>query len=398
MEAVGRDVEYVRAVRRVRSRKPRLLDGLLVAVATWQEVQIWTGAHSGNRLAVVPLELAFAAALLLRDRFPAGSRVGAFVALGAWAGFTPHNHGSSASFFVGSMLAFWFAGFTPDWRPALAGWSAGILLMAYAESVFPGGGFGEFLFTALIQTGVWTGAFVLARRTRHAHVLEADLVAEREKREERARRAVADERMRIARELHDVIAHNLTVAIIQMTAARGEIAAPDSHGPVARHLESADSSCRQALAEMRRLLGVLRPHDGEPALAPVPGLASVSDLVEAVRDAGLPVELTVQGTPHQTAGGVDLAAYRIVQEALTNALKHSGGAPTILTLNYHQDAIEIEVVNAGRTQAPSNGEGGRGLVGMRERALLYGGTFNAGPNTAGGFRLAATLPLDREAR
>ena len=398
MEAVGGRVEYFRAVMRVRSRKPRLLDGLLVAVAAWQQVQIWIGAHSGNRLAVVPLELAFVAALLLRDRFPAGSRVGAFAALGAWAGFMPHDHGSSASFFVGSMLAFWIAGFAPEWRPALAGWSAGILLMAYAESVFPGGGFGEFLFTALIQTGVWTGGFVLVQRTRHARVLEADLVAAREEREERARRAVTDERMRIARELHDVIAHNLTVAIIQMTAARAEIAAPDSHGSLARHLEAADSSCRQALAEMRRVLGVLRPHDGEPALAPVPGLACVSDLVEAVRNAGLPLELTVQGTPDRTTGGVDLAAYRIVQEALTNALKHSGGAPTTLMLHYQQDAIEIEVINAGRTRAPGNGEGGRGLVGMRERALLYGGTLDAGPNTAGGFRVAATLPLDREAR
>ena len=400
MDALGRGVKYVRAVRRVRSPKPRLLDGVIVAVAVWQQVQIWTGAHSGNRVAAVLLELAFAAALLLRERAPAGSRVGAFVALGAWAGFTPHDHGSSSSFFVGSMLAFWIAGFAPDWRPALAGWSAGILLMAYAESVFPGGGFGEFLFTALIQTGVWTGAFVLAHRTRHARVLEADLVAEREEREERARRAVADERMRIARELHDVIAHNLTVAIIQMTAARGEIAAQDSNGSLARHLTSADSSCRQALAEMRRLLGVLRPDEGEPALTPVPGLAAVSDLVDAVRDAGLPLEATVRGTPHQMTDGIDLTAYRIVQEALTNALKHSGGAPTTLVLHYHQDRIEIEVVNAERALSLGNGEGegGRGLVGMRERALLYGGTFDAGPNAAGGFRLAATLPLDREAR
>lgn len=397
MEAVGHGVEYVRAVMRVRSRKPRLLDGLIAVVAAWQQVQIWTTAHPGNRLALVPLELAFVAALLLRDRFPTGSRVGAFVALGAWAGFTPHGHSSSASFFVGAMLAFWIAGFTPDWRPALAGWSAGMPLMAYAESVFPGGSFGEFLFTALIQTGVWAGAFVLARRTRHAQVLEVDLVAAREEREERARRAVADERMRIARELHDVIAHNLTVAIIQMTAARGEIAAPDSHPSLARHLESADNSCRQALAEMRRLLGVLRPHDGKPGLAPVPGLASVSDLVDAVRNAGLPVEITVQGTPHQTTDGVDLAAYRIVQEALTNALKHSGGTPTTLMLHYQQDAIEIEVVNAGRLQPTDNGEGGRGLVGMRDRALLYGGTLDAGPN-ADGFRVAATLPLDREAQ
>jgi signal transduction histidine kinase len=343
----------------------------------------------------VPLELAFVVALLLRDRLPAASRVGAFVALGIWAGFMPHAHGSSASFFVGSMLAFWVAGAAPDWRPAAAGWSAGMLLVAYAESVFPGGGFGEFLFTAVIQTGVWTGAFVLARRIRHAGVLEADLASAQTEREERARQAVAEERARIARELHDVIAHNLTVAIIQMTAARGVIPVDGADGELTRHLESADAACRRALGELRRLLGVVRADDGEPALVPAPGLASVPDLVDAVREAGLPLELTVEGSPYEAAGGVDLAAYRIVQEALTNALKHSGHAATTLMLRYDEKAIRIEVVDAGPSLNEDHDGSGRGLVGMRERAALYGGTLEAGPNVGGGFRVVATLPVDR---
>jgi signal transduction histidine kinase len=378
---------------RAQVAKLRVLDGVIVAVLVWQQAQIWSGARPGDRLAVVPLELAFVALLLLRDRLPLASRVGAFAALGIWAGFMPHDHGSSASFFVGSMLAFWFAGFVSDWRPAVAGWAAGALLVAYAESVFPGGGFGEFVFTMLIQTGVWTGAFVLARRIGHARVLEADLAAAQTERESRARDAVAAERLRIARELHDVIAHNLTVAVIQLTAARGELDAAPEHAGVGARIESADTSCRHALTEMRRLLGVLRPSDAEPALSPAPGLGSVAQLVEAVRGAGLPVELTIEGTPPRAADGVDLAAYRIVQEALTNALKHSGPAPTHLRLRYDEHAIRIEVVDRGRLPARDAAEGGRGLVGMRERATLYGGTFEAGPH-AGGFRVAAMLPVD----
>jgi signal transduction histidine kinase len=376
--------------------KLRPLDGIVVAVGVWQQVQIWSSARSGTRLAVVPLELAFVAALLARDRLPAASRVGAFVALGIWAGFIPHDHGSSASFFVGSMLAFWVAGYAADWRPAVAGWAAGILLMAYAESVFPGGGFGEFLFTALIQTGVWTGAFVLARRIRHGSALEADLASAQAEREERARHAVAEERARIARELHDVIAHNLTVAIIQMTAAHGEIPADAESDQLIRHLDAADVSCRRALGEMRRLLGVVSAEEAALALVPAPGLALVSDLVDAVREAGLPLEFTVEGHPYQVAEGVDLAAYRIVQEALTNALKHNGHAATSLTLRYDESAIVIEVVDNGSSVNGEAGGTGRGLVGMRERATLYGGALNAGPKDDGGFQVVATLPLDRD--
>jgi signal transduction histidine kinase len=393
VEASGDGVEYVRTLMRAQAVKLRILDGLIVAVAVWQQAQIWTGTRPGNRLAVVPLELAFAVLLLLRDRLPSASRIGAFVALGVWAGFAPHDHGSSASFFVGSMLAFWIAGFVSDWRPAVAGWSAGALLVAYAESVFPGGGFGEFVFTMLIQTGVWTGAFVLARRTGQARALEADLAAAQTERESRARDAVAAERLRIARELHDVIAHNLTVAIIQLTAAHGELDAVPEHALLGSRIESADTSCRHALAEMRRLLDVLRPGDAEAALSPAPGLGSVVQLVEAVRDAGLPIELTIEGSQPRAADGVDLAAYRIIQEALTNALKHSGLAPTHLRLRYDKCAIRIEVVDRGRSSRGNGTGSGRGLVGMRERATLYGGTFEAGHH-AGGFRVAAVLPVD----
>jgi signal transduction histidine kinase len=373
------------------------LDAAVVLLGVWQQAQIWSSPHPGPRVAVASIELVFVAALLLRDRFPLLARVGAFVALGVWAGFMPHDQSSSASFFVGSMLAFWIAGLAGEWRPALAGWSAGILLVAYAESVFPGGGFGEFLFTVLVQTGVWIAAFVLAQRTRDARALAGDLAHARADREERARSAVAQERTRIARELHDVIAHNLTVAIIQLTAARSELAPADGTTTLAAHLDSADGACRRALDEMRRLLSVLRPERDEPTLEPAPDLNSLAELVNSVRGAGLPLELTVEGTPPAADEGVALAVYRIVQEALTNALKHGDRAPTRLTMRYEPQSVDIEIVNAGkaRPDVDVDVDAGRGLIGIRERVALYGGTVEAGPLAAGGFRVAATLPLER---
>lgn len=136
-------------------------------------------------------------------------------------------------------------------------------------------------------------------------------------------------------------------------------------------------------------------NEGELALVPAPGLALVSDLVDAVREAGLPLDFRVEGHPYHVAEGVDLTAYRIVQEALTNALKHSGQAATSLTLRYDESAIVIEVVDTGSSMNGGAGGTGRGLVGMRERATLYGGALKAGPRDGGGFQVIATLPLDR---
>lgn len=367
-----------------------LLDGVVIAVAVWQQVQIWTSAAPGDRRVVVPLSLAFAVALLLRDRFPVAARVGAFAALGLWAGFAPHDHGSSASYFVGSMLAFWIAGLTTDWRAAVAGLASGLLLVAYDESVLPGGGFGDFLFSAVILTGIWIAASALAHRGRDARTLQLDLAAAQAEREERARQAVTAERTRIARELHDVIAHNLSVAIVQLTAALPDL---KEDGEATRRVQAAESACRQALEEMRRLLGVLRTDESEPELSPSPGLGSVDELVAQTRAAGLDLELVIEGTPAPPPPGIDLAAYRIIQEALTNALKHGNGTAN-LSLHYRQDAIEIEAFNQRHEGNSETNGSGRGLVGMRERAGLYGGSLDAGPDGNGGYRVAARLPLE----
>jgi signal transduction histidine kinase len=376
---------------RLRRLRPSALDALVVLVGVWQQVQLWTSPDPGPEWVVVPLSLAATVALLARERFPLAARVGVFAALGLWAVVAPHDRPSSASYFLGAMLAFWVAGFAPSRTAAGAGWVAGIAVMAYGESVFPGGGAGEFLFTALIQTGVWAAGFALRGRSRHARTLEADLAVERERREERARHAVVEERARIARELHDVIAHNLSVAIIQLTAADRELPSEPTPTRLAGHVAAAEASCRQALAEMRLLVGVLRPGEQPPALEPSPRLSAAGALFDAVREAGVSLEVEVEGEPVDAPAHVEVAAYRILQEALTNALKHGGGTPTRVGLRYQQDEIEIGVVNQG--VGATNGDGGgRGLVGMRERVALYGGTLVTGPD-ADGFRVHATIPL-----
>jgi signal transduction histidine kinase len=203
-------------------------------------------------------------------------------------------------------------------------------------------------------------------------------------------RVLEEERARIARELHDVIAHSVSVMIVQAGAARLSIEAdPDRSVDAMRAVER---SGRQALDEMRRLLGILRQGSAAPDLAPQPGLQDLDALVEQIGAAGLTVDVEITGTPVALAPGVDLSAYRIVQEALTNAIKHAGPARARLRLRYDHDAIAIEVVDDGRGVSGGNGRG-HGLIGMRERAELYRGSFEAGDAPGGGFRVSARLPV-----
>jgi signal transduction histidine kinase len=221
----------------------------------------------------------------------------------------------------------------------------------------------------------------LVASTERAAVLEHE-------REEDVRRAASEERGRIARELHDVIAHGVTVMVVQAGAADQII---ERDPALAREaLVAIQDAGRQALADLRRLLGLVRDDD-TTRLAPQPGLQELDALVEGMRNAGMPIEVEIRGTPRALPAGVDLSAFRIVQEALTNVLKHAGDAQARVVVAYAPDAIELEVVDDGRTQA--NGHG-HGLVGMRERVMLYGGTLQAGPAENGGYRVLARLPLD----
>jgi signal transduction histidine kinase len=237
-------------------------------------------------------------------------------------------------------------------------------------------------------------------RTRRAYVAELEARAERLDldRRRQARRAVADERARIARELHDVVAHSVSVMVVQAGAARRVLASDP--GAAAGALGSIEATGREALAEMRRMLGVLRSADepSEPGLdrAPQPDVGHLDRLVAAAREAGLDTELVVEGEPRPLPVGVDVSAYRIVQEALTNSLKHAGPARACVCVRYGERQLDIEVTDDGRgAAAPAAREpGGHGLVGMRERVNLFSGELHAGPRAGGGFGVRARLPLD----
>jgi signal transduction histidine kinase len=214
-------------------------------------------------------------------------------------------------------------------------------------------------------------------------------IAERE-RDVAAREAVVEERARIARELHDVIAHHVSMIVVQAGAERRVLA--DGNASTREVLESVEQTGRGALTEMRRLLGMLRGDANEP-LEPQPGLDDVPTLVGQLREAGLPVELHVDGERRELPLGIELSAYRIVQEALTNALKHAGDARTTVHVRYDPDSLELEIADEGSGNGAQAAGGGHGLVGMRERVALFGGQFDARADPRGGFVVRVRLPV-----
>jgi signal transduction histidine kinase len=228
----------------------------------------------------------------------------------------------------------------------------------------------------------------MAIRTRAREARELTERAERLERERLV--AVADERARIARELHDVIAHSVSVMVVQAGAAE-EVLKKDAVGAVAP-IRAVQETGRQALVEMSRLVGLLRADGHELGLEPQPGLDALDALLAQVRESGLPVDLRVEGDPRPLPLGVELSAYRIVQEALTNAIKHAGEARAEVRLRYGADMVELEVVDDGAGDGGGH-VGGHGLAGMRERVAVFGGEFAAGRRDEGGFAVRARLPV-----
>jgi signal transduction histidine kinase len=263
-----------------------------------------------------------------------------------------------------------------------------------------GGNVGDYLFPVVL----FAITASVARGLRHRALLARELALRNERlemeREAQAATAVSDERRRIARELHDVVAHAVSVMVVQSGAARRVLDSEPDHAVAA--LSEVERSGRQALSELRRLLGLMRDGDENVAVRePQPTLAGLDDLITRARDAGLPVELRQEGKPYALPMGCDLAAYRVVQESLTNALKHAGdGAEATVMLRWTDDHLELDITDTGRglTAASFDGDGpvGQGLVGMRERVALCGGDLQAGPRQSGGFRVRATIPKDRE--
>jgi signal transduction histidine kinase len=237
---------------------------------------------------------------------------------------------------------------------------------------------------SLLQLVAFWLAGVLVRARRQAVSMAARSAAL----ERQAEQATAAERARIARELHDIVAHHLSVIVLQAAGARA------SGRPAEATLEKIENSARQALGETRRLLGVVRDQAGEAGLAPQPGIGELDALAASVRAAGLPVNLVISGDPAALPATVEVSVYRIVQEALTNVLKHAGQARADVTIGCAQETVTIEVTDDGTAEPGHHATaGGHGLAGMRERAAVFGGELRAGPRPGGGFAVLARLPL-----
>jgi signal transduction histidine kinase len=338
------------------------------------------------------LLVAGAAALLLRRRWPLGVLVVAVACSLAYAvrGY-PEGPSSLAIY-----PALWTVATT---LPRRWGWVAGAaaaLAVAAAELLFYGDTMFSFepLYAAVtVLAAMWWGESVRARRAYVAELRDRAERAERT-REEEARRRVDAERMRIARELHDVVSHTIGVISVQAGVAAHLLERrPDK---AADSLAAIRQASDEALGELHAMLGVLRAgEDGRAPLAPAPGLAELDALVAQAAGAGVEVRVAVQGEPRRLPPAVDLACYRVVQESLTNVVRHAGAHRAEVTVTHHGDGVVVEVIDDGHGPAgePAAAGSGQGIVGMRERARALGGTLEAGPRPDGGFRVQATLPV-----
>ena len=288
-------------------------------------------------------------------------------------------------------VALYTIGTQRSWEATIAAAAAppvaGLIYMSAGGSEFTYDDLIAVALTCAVSAGI--GLFVRSRRE------SLDVLRERAERLDRERellaeRAVAEERVRIAQELHDVVAHNVSLMVVQAQA----LAATVRGERVAETTAHIAQLGREAMAEMHRTLKLLRAGDDQTVeRAPQPGLADLDDLLERSRSAGLRVELAIEGDPRPLAQTVDLSAFRILQEALTNVVKHAGRARTTVLLGYRADALELTVTDTGDgAAAPAPAPGGHGLVGMRERAALFGGTLTAGPRGEHGYEVHAVLP------
>jgi len=371
------------------ARAVALDEALAGALAVLAGAEILTSQVSGPRAAAVPLALLMTLPLAVRRRYPLPVTVAvtASFLLNWAAGVDMYSYW--ASIVAGLVTAYTAAAHL---RPRLATAALACLYAAIAVSALHGPS--GLLWGGILVGGAALAGFALRDRRRHVSQL-AGLAHQLElARDENARAAVAGERARIARELHDVVAHSVSVMVVQAGAAE-EVLGADP-GKAREPLRSVQDTGRQALVELRRLLGVLRTDRSEAALAPQPGLDQVGALAAQVREAGLAVELRVDGARDGIPAGVDLAAYRIVQEALTNVLKHATASHAAVHVGYRPDAIELQVLDDGHGPIGAGHDGagtGQGLIGMRERASLYGGVVEARPRAEGGFAVRARLPV-----
>ena len=334
-------------------------------------------------------------ALLLRNIRPPTAAVVAFALFVVGGRITPQI---TPVMFLAILACFAVVGTLPRRGAAVVAWVAGCLAMVAAMVGNPYvEGPSDIVLTLTFCTVVWGAALLATERARQAEAAQARVAHVESSRDLDIAAATGHERARIAGELHDIVSHGLSIVILQTVAARNALQdEPVAHeGSVDRRLDAVESTAREALADMRRLLDLLRLDD-EPvseSLEPTASLRRLAALVASAREAGQPVEVTAALAEDDLPAGLDAAAYRIVQEALTNALKHAPGAPTCIEVSHTGAELRVEVRNGPASRAPLATIGaGFGLVGMRERARVYDGSLAAGPH-GDGFHVRATFPL-----
>ena len=375
-------------------RHPKLVDGGLAAVLAF--LGIVSSLATGN-LTAVPLMIALAVPVTFRRAYPVASFAAA-IAVGALQVLL--NYQPSPTDLAIVILLYTLAAYTPR-RISVAGLAICLVGSAAGVARWMPGQMG-LLSSVLVGSIMFAGPSLIAwvfgdsMRYRRAYYTSLEDRAARleAERDAQAQIAAAAERARIARELHDVVAHNVSVMVVQADGASYALLSDPDRARQA--LAAIAATGRQALAEMRRMLGVLRrDEDGtEPGRAPLPGIGQLGELLEQTRAAGLAVSFTVEGVPQTLPDGAALAAYRIVQESLTNTRKHGGPRATAqVTLRYLEDALLLRITDDGRGAAAASDGAGHGLTGMRERVATYGGWVQAGPRPSGGYHVTARLPL-----
>lgn len=368
---------------------------VLIVIGAAQMLADYGGSgFRGPRGASAAFLVAVCLPLLVRRRRPVLALAGVFVVQGVWVGAYYHgSHQPPFEPFAAAVVACFALGYHADGRGLRAGLVVFSLLVLASAIVLAAGG--SAVGSAVSVLVWWAVAIGLGRGLRERQGL-VELLRERSARLERDRErdmvgAALEERARIARELHDVIAHAVSLMVVQASAERRLL--PPDQRRTADTLETIETSGREALGELRRLLGVLRAH-GRERLAPQPGLDAVPELLDEGRRGGHKIGLEVEGDPVRLPAGLDLTAYRIVQEGLTNARKHAPGAAVEIRLRWRPTELEIEVTDDGPGLANNPNGAGHGLIGMRERASLYGGSIRTGPGADGGFRVLARLPIE----
>ena len=358
---------------------------LVFGLGVLAQIELWLDdAWAADRKALSLVALGMTGALLLRLRAPIATLLLESAGLQVMTALNTVRDDDPMTLVIMALIAVYSAGAHTRGRALLAG--ALIVVSQIVIGAIQDGSsinVSGFLFFGVFIGGPFLAGVAMRMRREREHLLVHE-------RDARARTAVAEERTRIARELHDVVAHAVSVIVLQARGARRALAHEPDETRAA--LDAIEATASQALTEMRRLLEMLRTDDEASALAPQPSLVHLDALAEQVREAGLPVEVAVEGERRDLPSGVDVSAYRIVQEALTNALKHAGPAHARVRVRYGADELELEIADTGA--GSENGDGaGHGLVGMRERASLFGGEVDAGPLPGGGFAVHARLPL-----